>query len=84
MPLINKMQNKPPQDPIPQAELRVYKKNLIESTSKSYQKLKTKTHFENGFACLKNTILVGSKDSIREGEKRSHLELAKQEEGRKI
>ena len=32
-----------------------------------------------GFACMNNTILVGSKDSIREMEKRSYLKLSKQE-----
>ena len=52
----------------------------MKRTSKSQPIGNQETHFENGFACLKNTILVGSKDSIREEEKRSHLELAKQEE----
>ena len=32
-----------------------------------------------GVACMKNTILMGSKDSISEMEKRSYLKLSKQE-----
>ena len=50
-----------------------------EKNLKIHQNLKIKTHFENGFACLKNTILMGSKDSIKRKKKKPNLELAEQE-----
>ena len=46
--------------------------------------MKTRTHFEMGVACLKNSILMGSKDSIKREKKKPNLELAEHEEEKKM
>ena len=56
----------------------------MKRTSKSTKNVKTRTHFEMGVACLKNSILMGSKDSIKREKKKPNLELAEHEEEKKM
>ena len=51
----------------------------MKRTSKSTKNVKTRTHFEMGVACLKNSILMGSKDSIKREKKKPNLELVEHE-----
>ena len=56
----------------------------MKGTSKSTKNVKTKSHFEMGVTCMKNSILRNSKGSTKEEKERAHLKLVKKGGEKKI